>query len=44
MVSRVFRDLGAESSEIMVLNDEAHHCYLAALSRHREAGQGADRG
>ncbi|KUI44921.1 restriction endonuclease [Mycobacterium sp. IS-1590] len=29
MVSRVLRDLGADRQQIMVLNDEAHHCYLA---------------
>ena len=29
MVSRVLRDLGADKQQIMVLNDEAHHCYLA---------------
>ncbi len=29
MVSRVLRDLGAGKQQIMVLNDEAHHCYLA---------------
>jgi len=27
MAERVLRDLGAGSGEIMVLNDEAHHCY-----------------
>ncbi|WP_344068108.1 BPTD_3080 family restriction endonuclease [Nostocoides vanveenii] len=29
MASRVLRDLGADRQQIMVLNDEAHHCYLA---------------
>ncbi|WP_426246549.1 BPTD_3080 family restriction endonuclease [Nocardioides sp. LHG3406-4] len=29
MVSRVLRDLGSDKQQIMVLNDEAHHCYLA---------------
>lgn len=29
MVSRVLRNLGADKQQIMVLNDEAHHCYLA---------------
>lgn len=29
MVSRVLRDLGADKQQVMVLNDEAHHCYLA---------------
>jgi len=29
MVSRVLRDLGTDKQQIMVLNDEAHHCYLA---------------
>jgi type III restriction enzyme len=27
MVSRVLRDLGGDKQQIMVLNDEAHHCY-----------------
>lgn len=27
MVSRVLRDLGGEKQQIIVLNDEAHHCY-----------------
>jgi type III restriction enzyme len=27
MISRVLRDLGREKQQIMVLNDEAHHCY-----------------
>ena len=27
MASRVLRDLGADRQQIMVLNDEAHHCY-----------------
>jgi type III restriction enzyme len=27
MVSRVLRDLGPEKQQILVLNDEAHHCY-----------------
>ncbi len=27
MVSRVLRDLGAEKQQIIVFNDEAHHCY-----------------
>lgn len=29
MVSRVLRDLGPDNQQIMVFNDEAHHCYLA---------------
>ena len=29
MVSRVLRDLGTDKQQIMVLNDEAHHCYQA---------------
>lgn len=28
MVSRVLRDLGADKQQIVVLNDEAHHCYM----------------
>lgn len=28
MVSRVLRDLGADKQQIIVLNDEAHHCYM----------------
>ena len=28
MVSRVLRDLGADKGQILVLNDEAHHCYM----------------
>lgn len=27
MVSRVLRDFGSDKGEIVVLNDEAHHCY-----------------
>ena len=27
MVSRVLRDLGSDKQQIIVLNDEAHHCY-----------------
>jgi type III restriction enzyme len=27
MVSRILRDLGPDKQQIMVLNDEAHHCY-----------------
>lgn len=27
MVARVLRDLGADRQQIIVLNDEAHHCY-----------------
>lgn len=29
MVSRVLRDLGTDKQQIMVFNDEAHHCYRA---------------
>lgn len=29
MVSRVLRDLGSDKQQIMVFNDEAHHCYQA---------------
>lgn len=28
MVSRVLRDLGADKQQVIVLNDEAHHCYM----------------
>ena len=28
MVSRILRDLGPDKQQIVVLNDEAHHCYL----------------
>ncbi|MGI8428084.1 MAG: BPTD_3080 family restriction endonuclease [Solirubrobacteraceae bacterium] len=28
MVGRVLRDLGADKQQILVLNDEAHHCYV----------------
>ena len=36
MVSRVLRDLGQRtSSEIVVLNDEAHHCYQDKPLEHR---------
>ncbi|SDP61113.1 type III restriction enzyme [Pedococcus dokdonensis] len=28
MVSRVLRDLGADKQQIIVFNDEAHHCYM----------------
>src|SRR3954469_23894667 len=28
MVSRILRDLGPDKQQIMVLNDEAHHCYM----------------
>ena len=28
MVSRVLRDLGVDKQQIIVLNDEAHHCYM----------------
>ena len=27
MVSRILRNLGDQKSQIIVLNDEAHHCY-----------------
>ncbi|MCA2245658.1 restriction endonuclease, partial [Mycobacterium sp. WUMAC-067] len=40
MVSRVLRDLGADKQQIMVLNDEAHHCYLA---RPIQAGEKRDK-
>lgn len=40
MVSRVLRDLGADKQQIMVLNDEAHHCYLA---RPIQAGETRDK-
>ncbi len=28
MVSRILRDLGSDKQQILVLNDEAHHCYV----------------
>jgi type III restriction enzyme len=28
MVSRVLRDLGGDSQQVIVFNDEAHHCYV----------------
>jgi type III restriction enzyme len=28
MVSRILRSLGSDKQQIMVLNDEAHHCYV----------------
>jgi type III restriction enzyme len=28
MVSRVLRDLGGDRQQVMVFNDEAHHCYV----------------
>ena len=42
MVSRVLRDLGADTQQILVLNDEAHHCYVdkplpAGEKAHKEA-------
>ena len=42
MVSRVLRDLGADKQQILVLNDEAHHCYHGqAAPGGREGRQGA---
>ena len=42
MVSRVLRDLGPDKQQIMVLNDEAHHCYVdKPLQARREGRQGA---
>ena len=40
MVSRVLRDLGADKQQIMVLNDEAHHCYM---DKPLPAGEKADK-
>lgn len=48
MAERVLRDLGAGSGEILVLNDEAHHCYQdkpleagAADAEAKERNEGA---
>ena len=40
MVSRILRDLGPDKQQIMVLNDEAHHCYMDRLL---QAGEKADK-
>ena len=40
MVSRVLRDLGADKQQILVLNDEAHHCYV---DKPLPAGEKADK-
>ena len=40
MVSRVLRDLGADMQQILVLNDEAHHCYA---DKPLPAGEKADK-
>ena len=40
MVSRVLRDLGADKQQIIVLNDEAHHCYQ---DKPLPAGEKADK-
>ena len=40
MVSRILRDLGPDKQQIMVLNDEAHHCYV---DRPLQAGEKADK-
>ena len=40
MVSRVLRDLGPDKQQIMVLNDEAHHCYA---DRPLQGGEKADK-
>ena len=40
MVSRVLRDLGADKQQIIVLNDEAHHCYM---DKPLPAGEKADK-
>ncbi|MGI5223765.1 BPTD_3080 family restriction endonuclease [Actinoallomurus sp. CA-142502] len=40
MVSRVLRDLGADKQQIIVLNDEAHHCYI---DKPLPAGEKADK-
>jgi type III restriction enzyme len=40
MVSRILRDLGSDKQQIMVLNDEAHHCYA---DRPLQGGEKADK-
>jgi type III restriction enzyme len=40
MVTRILRDLGPDKQQIMVLNDEAHHCYV---DRPLQAGEKADK-
>ena len=40
MVSRVLQDLGADKQQIIVLNDEAHHCYM---DKPLPAGEKADK-
>ena len=42
MVSRVLRGFGGgrQSGEIVVLNDEAHHCYMDKPITHRRRGRG----
>ncbi len=40
MVSRILRDLGPDKQQIMVLNDEAHHCYA---DRPLQGGEKADK-
>ncbi|GGP12990.1 DEAD/DEAH box helicase family protein [Nonomuraea glycinis] len=41
MVARVCRELGSAKSEIVVLNDEAHHCYRDRID---DPEEGADAG
>jgi len=36
MVARVTRDLGAGARQVLVLNDEAHHCYRGRLDAPEE--------
>src|SRR5437868_200976 len=40
MASRILRDLGPDKQQIMVLNDEAHHCYA---DRPLQGGEKADK-
>lgn len=40
MASRVLRDLGRDKQQIMVLNDEAHHCYA---DKPLQGGEKADK-
>ena len=37
MVARVCREFGSRRREIVVLNDEAHHCYRGKLVPDQEA-------
>jgi len=40
IAARVLRDLGAGKGEIVVLNDEAHHCYQDKLLEHPDPRSG----